>query len=314
VRLSTQDHHRAGLPAHPGCGLCALRSRRLFTQGLLLSGLLAPAGAAVAQRAPEAAEDVGVSRDVGRSSRLAQLVPAEQLENQAAQQYLMLKNGYGARHALAPEDHPQSRRLRAIARRIIPYAPPWNERARQWRWEVSLLLSPELNAFCMPGGKIAFYTGILQKLQLDDDEVATVMGHEVAHALREHARERLGKRMATQGAIDLGSALLGLGHLGRSVAGAGGQLLTLKFSRDDETEADIVGMELAARAGYDPAAGLGLWRKMLAVSQGAPPQWLSTHPAGDARIREIQAKLPKVRPLFDRADKPQQRYGPPPAG
>jgi predicted Zn-dependent protease len=313
VTLSTRDHHRAGLAVHPGCGLCALRSRRRFTQGLLLSGLIASAGAAVAQRAPEATEDIGVSRDVGRSSRLAQLVPAEQLENQAAQQYLMLKNGYGARHALAPEDHPQLRRLRAIARRIVPYAPPWNERARQWRWEVSLLLSPELNAFCMPGGKIAFYSGILRKLQLSDDEVATIMGHEVAHALREHARKRMGQTTVTRGVLEIGSALLGLGSIGRTVADAGGQLLTLKFSRGDESEADIVGLDLAARAGYDPEAGLSLWHKMTQASQGAPPQWMSTHPASETRIRDIEGVLPKVRPLYERAEKPPRRWGPPAA-
>jgi len=203
-------------------------------------------------------------------------------------------------------------RLRAIARRIIPFTPPWNARAQQWRWEVNLLMSKELNAFCMPGGKIAFYYGILQKLQLSDDEVATIMGHEVAHALREHARERMGKTVATRGAVELGSLLFGLGNTGRAIADMGGQLLTLKFSRDDETEADIVGMELAARAGYDPAAGVSLWQKMLQASKGAPPEFVSTHPAGDTRIKDIQAKLPKVEPIFARAARPERRYAPPP--
>ncbi len=171
----------------------------------------------------------------------------------------------------------------------------------------------ELNAFCMPGGKIAFYSGILKRLQLDDDEVAAIMGHEMAHALREHARERMGKGLATRGLIDIGSALLGLGQLARGAADLGGQLLSLKFSRDDETEADIVGMDLAARAGYDPAAGVTLWQKMMAANQGAPPQWLSTHPASTTRIQDIQAKLPKVQPLFDKAAKPTLRYAPYPA-
>jgi predicted Zn-dependent protease len=178
---------------------------------------------------------------------------------------------------------------------------------------VNLLGSKELNAFCMPGGKIAFYFGILKQLQLTDDEVATIMGHEVAHALREHARERMGKSMATRGVIELGAALFGLGQVGRTVADMGGQFLTLKFSRDDETEADIVGMDLAARAGYDPAAGVSLWQKMMAASKGAPPQWMSTHPASDTRIREIQAKLPKVQPLYDKAARPTQRFSPPAA-
>jgi predicted Zn-dependent protease len=218
---------------------------------------------------------------------------------------------YAARRALAAPDDPQLRRLRAIAKRIIPFSAAWNPRATQWHWEVNLLLSNVLNAFCMPGGKIAFYFGILQKLQLSDDEVATIMGHETAHALREHSRKRMAESMATRGAIEIGSAVLGLGQIGRSLAGAGGQLLTLKFSRGDETEADLVGMELAARAGYDPRAGVTLWQKMLAVNKGAPPQFLSTHPAGETRIRDIEAKLPKVEPLYERAPRPPQRWGPP---
>jgi predicted Zn-dependent protease len=278
----------------------------------LLAGGSALGGGAAAQTGAAPLDDAGVRNDVGRAGRLAQLIPAEQLEAQAAQQYAQMKREYAARNALAPDQHPQLLRLRAIAQRLVPPALPWNPRARLWRWEVNLMGSPELNAFCMPGGKIAFYMGILKKLQLSDDEVATIMGHEMAHALREHARERLGTGVATRGLIEIGSALLGLGQLGRTVANAGGELLSLKFSRNDETEADIVGMDLAARAGYDPAAGITLWQKMLAANQGSPPQWMSTHPAGDTRIREIQAKLPKVQPLYARADKPPQRYGPPP--
>jgi predicted Zn-dependent protease len=157
----------------------------------------------------------------------------------------------------------------------------------------------------MPGGKIAFYHGILDKLQLTDDEVAMVMGHEIAHALREHARERMGKSAATQGLSRLGGAvvsgLFGIDpRLTDMVAREGANLLTLKFSREDETEADLVGMELGARAGYDPRAGVTLWQKMSAANKNAPPQWLSTHPSGTTRIQEMEANMPKVLPLFER--------------
>jgi predicted Zn-dependent protease len=141
---------------------------------------------------------------------------------------------------------------------------------------------------------------------LTDDEVAMVMGHEIAHALREHARERMGKSMATNGLSRLGGALIA-GFLGidarvtDAVAQQGAQLLSLKFSREDESEADLVGMELAARAGYNPRAGVSLWQKMSAANKGAPPQWLSTHPSGNTRIRDIEANLPKVNPLYERA-------------
>lgn len=204
------------------------------------------------------------------------------------------------KNALGGKDHPQVRRLRVIAQKIVPHALGWNQRAKNWRWEVNLIGSEQINAFCMPGGKIAFYSGILEKLKLTDDEVATVMGHEVAHALREHARERMGKNAATGIGANLLSNVLGLGQLGQTVTSYGAQLLTLQFSRSDESEADLVGMELAARAGFDPSAGVTLWQKMATASKGAPPQWLSTHPSGSTRIADIQANLPKVLPLYQR--------------
>jgi predicted Zn-dependent protease len=155
----------------------------------------------------------------------------------------------------------------------------------------------------MPGGKIVFYTGIIEQLKLTDDEVAQIMGHEIAHALREHARERMGKSTATSIGAGVVSQLLGLGDLGRTVTNYGVQLLNLTFSRSDESEADLVGLELAARAGYDPQAGVTLWQKMSASSKGAPPQWLSTHPAGNTRITDIERNLPRVMPLYERARK-----------
>jgi predicted Zn-dependent protease len=296
-----------GGAAHTGCGLCAGRSRRIFTGLLATGGALALAGSAWAQ-------DAGVRGEVGNNSRWAGLVPADQFEAGAAEQYLQMMRGAAQQRALAGADHPQLLRLRAIAERIVPHAAAWNGRADKWKWEVNLLGSAELNAFCMPGGKIAFYMGILKKLQLNDDEVAAIMGHEVAHALREHARERAAKTAATRIGAGLFSAVLGLGTLGDAAVNAGGQLLTLKFSRGDETEADVVGMDLAARAGYDPAAGVTLWQKMMAANKGAPPQWMSTHPSSGTRIKEIQAKLPKVMPLYDKAPRPTRTFAPPAAG
>jgi predicted Zn-dependent protease len=279
---------------------CGLHGRRLFTGGLLA------AGAALAW--PALARE-GV--EVGPKSSFAGLVSAEQIEQAAAQQYQQMEKQAAGQRALAPDSNPQVVRLRAIAQRLIPYTYEWNERARQWKWEVNLIGSKQINAFCMPGGKIAFYYGILDQLKLTDDEVAMVMGHEMTHALREHARERIGKTTATRGAIEVGAAILGLGNISRMVADMGGQLLTLKFGRDDESEADLVGMELAARAGYDPHAGVTLWKKMAAANKGAPPQFMSTHPSGPTRIHDIEVNLPKVEPLYARAAKPTQRFEPP---
>jgi predicted Zn-dependent protease len=300
--LDAAPGHSAG---HAGCALCALRERRLFTGLLAGAGLATLAGAAWAQD--------GLRDEVGKTSSFTKLVSAEQVEAAASQQYRSMLVQARDQRALAPMDHPQLQRLRYVADRIIPHTRPWNPRAAQWKWEVNLLDSPQINAFCMPGGKIAFYFGILHKLQLNDDEVATIMGHEAAHALREHARERMGKTAATRIGAGLVSSLLGLGGLGDAALSMGGQLLTLQFSRSDETEADLVGMDLAARAGYDPAAGVTLWQKMMAASKGAPPQFLSTHPAGGTRIRDIQDKLPKVLPLYAQADRPQRRFAPPAA-
>ena len=244
--------------------------------------------------------------EVGERSVFADIVSAEQVEQQATLQYQQTLKAAADQRALGPADNVQVRRLRAIAQKIIPLASEWNERARQWKWEVNLIGSNQINAFCMPGGKIVFYTGILKNLELTDDEVAMVMGHEIAHALREHARERIGKSTVTNGAARLGGALLS-GWLGISpsvmdmAAQQGANLLTLKFGREDESEADLVGMELAARAGFDPRAGVSLWQKMSAANKSAPPQWLSTHPSGSARIGEIEANLPKVMPLYERA-------------
>ena len=299
---------RFALPHGSRAVRCAWHSRRLFSAALLAggAGLVVPA---LAQQAADA--DAGVRADVGKESTFTRLVPAEQVEQAATQQYAQMMRKAADQRALGPDNHPQVQRLRAIAQRIIPFTEAWNPRARQWRWEVNLLGSQDLNAFCMPGGKIAFFYGILAQLQLSDDEVAAIMGHEVAHALREHARERMGKTAATRIGASVLSAFLGLGGTGDALLNMGSQLLTLKFSREDESEADIVGMELAARAGYDPQAGVTLWQKMLAANKGAPPQFLSTHPSGATRIQDIQAKLPKVAPLFAAADKPTRRFGPP---
>jgi predicted Zn-dependent protease len=274
----------------------------------LFNGALLGASAVLA--APVLARE-GV--DVGKESTFTRLVSAEQVEQAAAQQYRQIQQQASQQRALAPSDHPQVVRLRAIAQRVIPYTYEWNPRARNWRWEINVIGSKQINAFCMPGGKIAFYYGILDQLKLNDDEVAMVLGHEMTHALREHARERMGKTMATRGAIEIGAAIFGLGNVARTAADMGGQLLTLKFGRDDESEADLVGLELAARSGYNPRAGVTLWQKMAAANKGAPPQWLSTHPSGPSRIGDIEANLPKVEPLYERAEKPARRFEAPKA-
>lgn len=261
-------------------------------------------------------KDVDEGVKVGGMSALRKLVPEDQIEATAFQQYTEIKQQANRQGKLVPDSHPQVQRLRRIANSIIPHAARWNQRAAQWKWEVNLIDSPQVNAFCMPGGKIVFFSGLLDKLKATDDEAAIVMGHEIAHALREHGRER----MAKSGLANIGAKLAGVGlsallgtdpHLTSAATGGVANLAMLKFSRDDETEADLVGLDIAARAGYDPRAGVALWQKMGMANRNAPPQWLSTHPAGKNRIAEIRKHLPEVLPLYASAKNAEQASLPP---
>jgi Zn-dependent protease with chaperone function len=249
-----------------------------------------------------AASPVLAQVQVDSASRLRNLVPADEIEAAGGKEYAQVLAQARQKGALAPEGHPQLRRIRAIAARLIPHSAQWNDRARSWRWEVNLIGSKQINAFCMPGGKIAVFTGILDQLQLTDDEVGMVMGHEVAHALREHARARIAKSQGTGIGLSVLAQVLGLGQLGDVAANIGTQLLTLRFSRDDEIDADLVGLELAARAGFRPEASVSLWEKMGSASGGSGgPGFLSTHPSGPDRLSRLRENVPRVRGLYERA-------------
>jgi predicted Zn-dependent protease len=279
----------------------------------VLAGLGAGLTLAALPVLPAFAQREGVQ--VGPPSQMSALSPpSEAVEQQAAQEYHQLLQQARAKNLLAQPQHPQLIRLNYIAERLRPFSYMWNERARNWQWETNLIGSQSINAFCMPGGKIAFFWGILSKLKLEDAEVAMIMGHEMTHALREHAREQMGKQAATQGLIGLGAALFGLGATGRQLAGISGQLLSLKYSRDDETEADLIGLELAARAGYDPNAAVSLWTKMNQIGGGAPPAFLSDHPSNPDRMNRIEENIPRVMGLYERAPKPDRTFGPPGTG
>ncbi|SHH29783.1 M48 family metallopeptidase [Massilia sp. CF038] len=239
-------------------------------------------------------------------SRLRVLAPAEVVESQSKQQYLTLMQQASQKGVLAPTTDPQVVRLRGIAKRLIPFTPRWNGDAAKWDWQVNLIASKEVNAFCMPGGRIGFYSGILTQLNLSDDEAAAVMGHEVAHALREHSRAQMVKTAGTNTVFRLGGALIasvfGLDPgVTDMAAQAGGQLLTLRFSRDDEREADLIGLDIAARAGFDPRAGIVLWEKMATLNKRAPPQFISTHPGGGDRIERMKAHMNVLLPVYARA-------------
>jgi len=239
---------------------------------------------------------------VGAQRRQLLLVSSQQLEQMSAQAYTKLQSE-SAKKGTLNTDPALTRRVRAIANRITPQTRAFRADAPGWKWEINVINSKELNAFCMPGGKIMFYSGLINQLNLSDNEIAIVMGHEIAHALREHSREQVSQAMAAQTAIGLGAALLGLGDGSAGLANtAYDALIATRFSRVDETEADRIGLELSARAGYDPRTGVTLWQKMIKANEGSsPPEFLSTHPAGTSRIREIESLLPTVMPLYEAA-------------
>ena len=236
-----------------------------------------------------------------QKSRLL-LLPASMVERSAAQQYGQLI-GEAAQRGLLNNDAQQLERLRRIARELIPHATRFNKNAGKWRWEVNLIASQTVNAFCMPGGKIAFFTGILESLQLTDDEVSTIMGHEIGHALLEHGRARMSEEVLRNVGISVAAALLNLGQVSTEVlAQATNLAVSLPYARTQESDADLVGLELAARGGFDPRAAVAVWRKMSRLAQasgsGKPPQFLSTHPSNENRIKAIEANLPRVLPLY----------------
>ena len=239
---------------------------------------------------------------VGAQRSQLLLVPSQQLEKMAAQSYAKLTAEADKKGALN-QDNALLARLRAVAERIKPQTAAFRKDALAWKWEVNVTSSKELNAFCMPGGKIMFYSGLTDQLHLTDDEIAVVMGHEIAHALREHSREQVSQAIAAQAVIGVGAALLGLGQVSSDLANSVYEaFVAKKFSRNDEAEADRIGLELAARAAFDPRAGVTLWQKMMAASKGAqPPELFSSHPDSAVRIGQIQSLLPTVMPLYEAA-------------
>jgi predicted Zn-dependent protease len=238
---------------------------------------------------------------VERTQRM--MISADQINAASAQSYKETLQEASAK-GLLNRDQATVNRVRTIANRLIPAAGVFRPDSLKWNWEVNVLTSKEVNAWCMPGGKIAVYTGLIEALQITDAELAAVMGHEIAHALREHGREKASQQQAQNMVIGVGAALLGIGDTGASLAGLAAQVTYgLPNSREFEREADRIGVELAARAGYDPRASITLWQKMGQVSGGGTPGFLSTHPTASDRITDLQKYSQQVMPLYQASQK-----------
>jgi len=238
------------------------------------------------------------SGTVGVDRKQTMMLSATEVNNAAAQAYLQTMKQASGKSALN-RDPGQVNRVRTIASRLIPATGAFRNDAPGWRWEVNVISSQEVNAWCMPGGKIAVYTGLIDKLAVTDAELAAVMGHEIAHALREHGREKASQQAAQNTIIGIGGALLGVGQIGASLANIVADVtFSLPNSREFEREADRIGVELSARAGYDPYAAVSLWQKMSQVGGGAPAQFLSTHPSAASRIQDLQDYAARVMSIY----------------
>lgn len=234
---------------------------------------------------------------VDREQRM--LVSSEQVEASSKEQYAQMM-AEAKKKGVLDRNAAQVQRVQAITKRLAAQVGTFRPDAAKWPWEVHVISLDEVNAWCMPGGKMAVYTGLIEKLDATDDELAAVMGHEISHALREHARERISRQVGTQMAVGIAGALFGIGETGQNLGGMVADVtLNLPNSRTHETEADRIGVELAARAGYDPHAAIRLWEKMAKVSGGGqPPKWLSTHPSHEDRINDLRVYAEKVAPLY----------------
>ncbi len=235
---------------------------------------------------------------VGVDRQQSMLVSQRQVEGMAQDQYGATLNEASKKGQLN-RNSDQVQRVRTIMQRMIAHAALFRTDAARWSWEANVITSEQLNAWCMPGGKIAVYSGLIERLKLSDDELAAVMGHEISHALREHARERISKEVGANLIISILGAATGTDT---RAAAQGYQLLVgLPNSREMETEADRIGIELMARAGYDPRAAVSIWQKMQAAANGGPPQFLSTHPSYSTRINDLTQYAQRVMPLYEQA-------------
>jgi predicted Zn-dependent protease len=269
---------------HNGTG----RSRSSHTLILVLS--LTVAGCATVQTTRPGAVDI--------ERKQTMLVSEASVEQGAQQAYLGELQKASASGKLNT-DPALTARIRRITDRLIPATATFRPDAPSWKWEVNTLTTPEMNAYAMPGGKIMVYSGLVEKLQLSDGEIAAVLGHEIAHALREHTRERVSRVYEEQVALVGLAVLTGAGpgtmELADQVASA---TFELPHDRQQEAEADVMGLELMARAGYDPHEAISLWKKMMAAEKSEPPQFLSTHPASANRIADLESHMSRVLPLY----------------
>jgi len=238
----------------------------------------------------------------GNAAVYRNLIPSPMLEAQATAEFNEIVRGAAHSNRLCAESDPHVQRVRAFVDRLAPYAQKWSDRVKNWKWEVAVIRSTDIRMYALPGGKIVVYGGLLDRVKLNDNEFGMLLGHEIAHAVREHVRERLGEQEAAQ--IESGSVpqLFGLADLGVFPLGIGSQLVEMHYGRPDETEADVIGSDIAARAGFDPRAAITAWDKLAVATRADRDQgFIYVHPYTPARRADIVKRLVDMMPLYAKA-------------
>lgn len=263
-------------------------SRCIYTLAFLVA--LALSGCATVQTTRPGAVDI---------ERKQTMLVSEESVEQGAQKAYLGEIAQAKASGKLNADPALTARVQHITDRLIPVTATFRPDAPDWKWEVNTLTTAEMNAYAMPGGKIMVYSGLVERLHLSDAEIAAVLGHEISHALREHTRERVSRAYEQQVALIGLAVLTGAGAGTMDLAGeVAAATFELPHSRQQEAEADVMGLELMARAGYDPHEAISLWKKMMAAEKSAPPQFLSTHPASANRIADLESHMPQVLPLY----------------
>ncbi len=255
----------------------------------------APVAASASDPPPNANAGSG-----GNAAMFRNRVPAAVLEQQAAEQYSYLIDAASKEKRLLGDKQKPVVRVSLIVNKMLPYSLKWNEHSRQWHWEINVINTRQINAICLPGGKLLITTGMLERLHLSDSELAMLLGHEIAHALREHARDSVTPDGATLAARNI-PRLFGLSSFGSQPLSSGTPLLALSYPRDDETEADVIGTEIAARAGYDPRAAVSLWIKLDGINRLARQPFVQAHPFDQRRIVDLQKHMRDMLALYAKA-------------
>jgi Zn-dependent protease with chaperone function len=287
----------------PTCILaCALAFSASGAALAAASDAAAPAlGASDLQRVPPPYTAPNDQIRFGNAAVFRNLIPSATLEAQAAYEYTQIIHEASTSGHLLGNDSPLIQRTRVIVDKEIPFALKWNDRSKNWKWEINIVRSNDIRMYCLPGGKIVINSGLIEKLRLNDNEIGMMLGHEIAHALREHARDRLGRQQAAQLSAGSIPQLFGFGNLTSTPLGIGDELLAMRYSPADETEADVIGSEIASRAGYDPRAAITLWKKIDFATRRTDNGFIWMHPYSPRRRADLMKRLPDMMPLYAKA-------------